>query len=895
MIKEASQRWEHVADLFEQLATMPAAQRPAFLNEVCGTDADLHQELTSLLGAHEQTSGPLDAAPAFNADPADAAGAQDVPGTQVGPYRLLRLIGEGGMGNVWLAERADGVLKRSVALKRPHISWVGSLAERMAQERDILASLEHPNIARLYDAGVSTAGQPYLALEFVEGVPITHYCSAQQLGVRKQLTLFLQVLEAVQYAHAHLIIHRDIKPSNILVSSDARVHLLDFGIAKLLAQDLSEDASTGFAAALTPDYASPEQFRGEGISTASDVYSLGVVLYEMLTGTRPYHLRAVGGAARAEALTQIEIPVPSQRAADPAVKRITEGDLDAIIGKALRQDPKERYASAEALAADIRRYLDDEPVSAQPDRFGYRARKFIARNRWQSVSAAVAACALIVGAALALWQAHVARQEAARAEQVKAFVLSMLDSADSDSGAGATTTAVDLLQAARRRVDAELADRPAIAAELMSAIAYGLIGQGRAEDASTLLTKAIDISTRVNGPDDARTVGAQVIQGEALYMLGKNEEAIALLESAAARAHRIQNIHAEVDAHRWLSAALLDAGDYDKAIASARAAVGAVPTAGIQTNRGLMMDAMQAHAALANALEVARQPGLVDEARLAIKYADEIGGDAGHSLALLTRGALGVGLYREGQVQAGLLEIKRAYDDTRKLRGDNHEQTSSAANVLANACLEAGDLPCALDAFQADYDIINKRTAKLGPFVTGAVSYGFGLALTAAQQHEKALPLILEGARLFAEAQGAESALALRSRSVHAWVLARKGDLVQADQEFSALSALPFAGVEKAAHSQRLAILRSLQGRHDEAVSLARAAAVELDSLPSQSKRGKSALDLGTVLLAAGQSTAAVVPLEKAITLFKQSQIPDSPDFVAATTALRRAQTSPVR
>src|SRR5580693_4318887 len=329
------------------------------------------------------------------------------PGERVGPYELIRLIGAGGMAEVWLAKRADGAFNREVALKLPSLTRVRhDLEQRFFRERNILASLEHPHIARLYDAGIDAAGLPYLSMEYVRGEPLTEWCDLRRVTVRGRVQLFLQVLQAVQYAHDKHVIHRDLKPSNILVTDAGQVRLLDFGVAKLLQAEEAEQTplTSIYGRALTPDYASPELLLGDPIDARSDIFSLGVVLYELLSGVRPYRLTNAASIGLLEqAIATIEVKKPSTQIVQQAaaarassqenLARQLRGDLDAIVLKALTKDPAQRYPSASAFMDDLRCYMEGKPINAQPARVIYRLRKFVERNR---ALVAVAAAALIV-------------------------------------------------------------------------------------------------------------------------------------------------------------------------------------------------------------------------------------------------------------------------------------------------------------------------------------------------------------------------------------------------------------------------------------------------------------------------------------------------------------------
>ncbi len=344
------------------------------------------------------------------------------PGTVIGPYIVEEEIGRGGMGAVWRARRSDGAIKRPLALKLPLAGpHSQELTERFTRERDILGELSHPNIARLDDAGVTAFGQPFLALEYVPGVPLTDYCDELGLDIRARLRLYMQVLRAVQHAHGHLVIHRDLKPSNVIVTPQGQAMLLDFGIAKLIPDDDRGRTQLG-GGALTPEYASPEQIAGKPVSTASDIYSLGVLLFELLTGERPYCLSRTTRGALEEAILRSEPQRPSaavQRVAAAmgrgtsvkALSRSLRGDLDTIVLKALKKSPAERYATADALLRDIEHYLRGEPVTARADGSWYRFRKLVGRHKLTVAAATGAALALVATAAVALVDAHMANAE----------------------------------------------------------------------------------------------------------------------------------------------------------------------------------------------------------------------------------------------------------------------------------------------------------------------------------------------------------------------------------------------------------------------------------------------------------------------------------------------------
>ena len=906
--------WPALSALLDQALALPASERSTWLASLAGERPALREALAGLLEAAPgvATDELLDVLPRFGA-PADEGGdslAAPRPGDAVGPYRLLSELGRGGMGAVWLAERADGQPRRKIALKLPHIGWAPGLAARLARERDILASLAHPNIARLYDAGVDQLGRPYLALEYVDGVPIDRFCESHALPLRARLDLVLQIAAAVGHAHTRLVVHRDLKPSNILVTASGEVHLLDFGIAKLLQDEDGGEATelTRIAGrALTPDYASPEQIRGEPIGTPSDVYSLGVVIYELVAGARPYSLKAAGTSGLAEAIAAAEALPASRAATDPPLKRQLAGDLDAILNKALKKDPAQRYAAVAALADDLERHLRGEPVKARPDSRWYRTERWVQRHKLETAvgvaivvavpagAAAQAAvlAAIAAGAGVALWQARLARQqakvakeEAAHAEQVKDFALSILQGANTDSGAGAATTAVDVLKAAQARIESELAGRPETAVELMTAIGDGLFGLGRLDDAADVLRKAVERANRELGSRHARTLGATVVYGSVLVTLDRPKEANALLTPAVAEARRQNATHALVDGLRWLSSAQIGEGDVDAGVASAQAAVAALSPAVGEVKK---LDAVNAWASLSSALNVAQREGQADAARRSLAFAREIYGDRTTEAVLSVRMLLAKGLATEGQDAAALDELTSVLADTTRFLGANHPQIESIANFLGQVRLDAGDVSGAVEAFRMQLAVAERTTGGSGAH-RGLAHSALARALVAARQGEAALPHFATSAQLLGEASGADAPFALRSLSARALVLARLDRLDEAERTFGALADAPWAGVEKAAHAGRAAVLRSLQGRHDEAIELARSSAEGLSSHPSKIVRANADSTLGTVLLAAGRASDAIPPLEQAVRLYAEKQLAMSPDRADAIAALGRAE-----
>ena len=478
--------WTCVEELFHAGLEQPQSEWAAWLITQT-TDMELRREVASLLHSWLRSQDlPADTGPEL----APSMGA--LPVERFGPYQAVRLIGRGGMGAVYLAHRADGEFEQSVAIKVIATHLAGDeFVERFRNERQLLASLNHPNITRLLDGAVLPSGDPYLVMEYVEGEPLDQYCDAHKLGVHARLRLFLQVCEAVEYAHRSLIVHRDLKPGNILVTADAVVKLLDFGTATLMAQSSAVTATRNRM--VTPRYASPERLRGERANTGNDVFSLGVVLYELLTGAWPYGdpesmiselKRAMGDAVPASPSTALTDAAADNRGVPrDRLQNLLAGDLSAIALKALENDPARRFGSVRQMAEDVERFLEARPVLARAQTAWYRTSKFL-RRRWLPISAAaIFVFGLLAATGVAFHQAQLARLQAARAERVSEFAKNTFLSASSTwqsplRGKSKAIQFIDILDNATERVGKELANDPAAEADLRATMGqtYAMLG-----------------------------------------------------------------------------------------------------------------------------------------------------------------------------------------------------------------------------------------------------------------------------------------------------------------------------------------------------------------------------------------------------------------------------------
>jgi serine/threonine-protein kinase len=751
-------RADGIEQLFRDALALDASDRPAFL-DAATDDEEIRSEVRSLLAAHERAGEFLGttASPWIGSDMAP-----ELPPDRFGPFRLVRELGRGGMGVVWLAERADGQFQQRVALKVLKRGMDSDeILRRFLAERRILASLEHPHIARLQDGGISEHGQPYFAMEYVDGAPLLQHCDERGLGIGARLGLFSRVAEAVAYAHQKLVVHRDLKPSNILVSASGEVKLLDFGIAKLLDPAAPDDDRTATGLRMvTPAYGSPEQLRGEPVTTAADIYALGVILYELLTGSRPYRVAESTPAHMLDAMETAEpakpsvlvsrpeaVPAPDERARVrdttlPRLRRRLRGDLDTIVLKALHKEPGRRYPSAEALCEDIRRHLSGEPVRARPDTAAYRIGKFVRRNVAVILALGLVIASLATGLTIALWQRGVASREAARAAEVHGFLVEVFDVADPELNKGETVTARELLERAADRVERGLVAGPELQGEVRHLIGtlfhkLGLYDRAVSHLEGALALRRGHSATR---PDVATTLQslATVWLDTGDYDRAKKalEEAIAILRES------VGDDHAEMaSALDALGLVLAEQGQYDEAARLQRRALAIYREAGpeearrqanVLSNLGLTLrwkgDFAEAERIHREALTVKR--GLYGNDHPTVGWALEHLG-----VGLCQRGA-----YDEAEplMREGLATLERVY-------GANHPDVALTTNNLAKLFLLKGE-PAAAEpllrkALAANVALYGERSRRVAVNLTnlGEVAAAMGRLEEAVGLHEKAV------------------------------------------------------------------------------------------------------------------------------------------------------------
>ena len=739
-----------VFDIFSEAVDLDIPLRDAYLDANCGGDTTLRTQVENMLRADARGERFLDR-PLL-------ASSSDRSGERLGMYRLVELVGVGGMGSVYRAQRLDGAFDKPVAIKLLTFD-AGDLRARFAREQRILGNLEHAHIARLLDVGRDANGAPYLIMEYVDGVPITRHVRERALGLRARVEQFLPVLGAVQSAHAQLVVHCDIKPGNVLVDAHGMPKLLDFGIAKLLDHEAQTGRTRTGVSALTPEYASPEQVRGEPVGTPSDIYSLGVLLYELVCAARPYAIVDASPVGIERVVCQSEPARPSTRLTDADGGNLR--DLDAVLLKAMEKNPARRYASCAEFAADLKRWLARESVIAREPARRERIVRYTRRHRLGVSVVAATTLALLAGLGLALWQARVARQAQVRAEEMNRFLLGMFDAADPDN-LGRNTPVGAVFDQAGARAVRELSGDPLLLAQIQAALTNVYYKSGDLD--SAMREARAQIASADQSGDRHARVRARVGLGNALIRASKLDQARKTL-SAARELAESPGDHAQVE--NSLGALANALAQPDEALRAYTAALAASPEDDIESRaealNGLALDA-----------------GNREQWGKAIAYHEK-------SLALLQK------LYPNGTVYlvvqmsnlAAELESAGRHDEADRryaqglalglnLVGEHNDQV---INLLANWAFDAtrrGDVAAALAHGEQAYRAAQPLAARNNAQAAYAMSVYAG-ALILAQHYTDALPVIEQCLKIREAILASDHPLLVNTRNLHGLVLAHVG------------------------------------------------------------------------------------------------------------------------
>lgn len=727
-------RFARIEALLDAALDLPEHQREPWLESACADDPSLLAEVMHLLDAMARSVGFLESADDVASASTELSG-DDLTGRRVGAWRLLQPAGQGGAGEVWLAERADGRFEQQVAVKLLH-RWRDDTSTRLEREQALLARLDHPGIARLIDAGAMGDGRPYMVMEYIAGRSLIEHCEANSLPLAERLRLFMQVCDAVAYAHRHLVVHCDLKPQNILVRPDGRVALLDFGIARLIDIDTHAVAVTGIAP-LTPWYAAPEQLAGAAATTSADVYALGVILHELLTGCSPWgNSASSGGMAVLERSLAGPPAPPSTQARTPLHARQLRSNLDAIVARALQAEPEARYASVEALREDIDCHLSRRPVRARGDAFFYRLRCGL-RRYWLLASVSALLLISVLGGSVSVMLAQrqtererdAARTEAMRAKGVRDALAHMFRDAGQRGDAAGTLSAKQILQQAAARIDADFSDDPATAAQVLHALGELHLYINDYAAAEPLLRNWLAREARIGDADMAADV--RFALAEALFRMGQAEEAVDLLHAAQSHWQAAPDRHAE----RLLTSRMLQSqlerqrGDIDL---------------GIQTLEASLQHRLQ-----------------------------RSGEEDFETAALLTN--LGAAYIQAGRIDEGITTSQRAMAVWQALRLDAGNDALNTLNNLAAAYFRKGDLEQAAAHFEKALAI---RRVAFGPSAATAALIGnHARVLQMRGEVDAALALADEAEPMAMAHTGDASPLTLSLRITRAELLLASGDL----------------------------------------------------------------------------------------------------------------------
>jgi serine/threonine-protein kinase len=914
-------RVREAADAFGELVELPPGEIAARLRVLEAADPALAGLVREMLEADGGAGAFLEGGAAEYSPRLGSPLEETTPecdgavGQAVGPYVLASLLGRGGMGEVWVADRRDGQFEQRVALKllRKGIDSEG-IRRRFVQERQLLARLDHPNIARLLDGGTAD-GRPFFVLELVEGEPITEFARARGLSVEQRLLLVATCCDAVDAAHRRLVVHRDIKPSNVLVTKEGQVKLLDFGIAKVLSADGDGAEYTQVdERVLTPSYAAPEQILGQPVTTATDVYSLGVLLYRLLTGVLPHAREAASAAGLASAVERETVEKPSRAAAHPhrvkaglpaheeaRLPALIADDLDAIILKALRREPDRRYPGAASLGGDLRRHLAGLRVEARPDTFSYRTGKFIRRHRAGVAAGVLTLLALLAGLAGTTWEARRAQANARRAERVQEFLVRLFEGSDPNQSRGENISARDLLADGTRRIEGELRGEPEIQAALYDVVAQIHRSLGSLPEAQRLAEHSLSERRRIYGDDSPLTAASRLTLAETRYSKGEVEaaesELRALLPTLAATygADAMETIRAR----DTIAAALLDEGKVAPALAMMQESVASrrrrFGPDHPETGRGRLLLGQMQEASNHYAEAAAAYQAAVDTLSRAL------GPDNPQTAG--ARCSLAQALAYMGKREEGEKQFREALAAQRKSLGDRHPETGqtllSLGLLLVNERRYAeadAALTEALGIFQP-----------LGHFDAGSCLRMLGMSLTAQERYEEAARRFEEALVVLREKRGPKDQLTLTALGNLGNVYLRMGQLDGAEsrlrESVAGLEAIfgPEADQLRAPLNQLGEVL-CLRGLPDQAAALhRRALGIQLKSVGSESPsvagtRYLLALDLlaeggaANLVEARGLLDAAMAVQRKA-----DADHPRLDDMLLASGRVARAQSDRAR
>ncbi|WP_234572403.1 serine/threonine-protein kinase [Rhodohalobacter sp. 614A] len=786
-------RWLQIDTLFKEVLELPSHSRKTFLRDTCGADTELMNHVEKLLQMHDEAEDLLgESAGTFAApiipDLLTKMGGyteeSEAPGSTVGPYEILEKIGRGGMGSVYVAKKADAPYDKKVALKLVRRGMdTQDILRRFHHEGKILASLEHANIAQLYDGGVHTDGRPFFVMEYIQGEPIDKYCNKHKLSIRERLELFKTVCEAVHYAHQNLVVHRDIKPANVLVTDDGTIKLVDFGIAKLLQPDeisvTHYHTQTGMRL-MTPEFAAPEQIQGKQITTASDIYALGVLLYLLVTGQKPYRIEknsmlemervicetepirpseAVAGEIRSvsqvitEETTDSELNARFGKKDAEDLKKELAGDIDRIVLMALRKEPDRRYRSALGFAEDIENYLQGRPVYARPSTIQYRIQKFIHRNRWAVLASAIAIFAVISGLAIALWQADVARterdvaqNEAAKAQAAQDYLIQLFEAADPAENRGEQMTAQEIVRNGIARIEADLAGQPEVQTEMYSVLGRVEQALGDFDQSEELLQKALDNTRKLRGENHPDVAAISYLLGDVLRWKGDYDRSETLLrEALEMRRHFIQGDDPDIAMNMDRLARTLEMkGDFEEAESLYRQA--------LTMRQKLFGENSDAVAANLNNLGwLLFQMGEIESSEEALRRSLDIREKlvlAPHPDLASTMSNLSVVLRTKGDFKDAEYFSVQALEQERKLYGEDHPRVTTALNNRTLILLELGHYEEAAKNYQ---QILENNRRQLGPdhLYVGFALSGLSDALIESGRNDEAISFLDEAIDVF--------------------------------------------------------------------------------------------------------------------------------------------------